>query len=55
MPPADGAAAPAFVRRRLQVKVLDARIGRDYPAPIVEHGAVRERTLSAYKDAQASA
>lgn len=24
-------------------------IGRDYPAPIVEHAAVRERVLTAYK------
>jgi deoxyribodipyrimidine photo-lyase len=30
-------------------------VGRDYPAPIVEHGAVRARTLAAYKDAQAGA
>lgn len=29
-------------------------VGRDYPAPIVEHAAVRARTLAAYKDAQAS-
>ena len=30
-------------------------VGRDYPEPIVEHRAVRERTLAAYKDAQAGA
>ncbi len=30
-------------------------LGRDYPAPIVEHAVVRERTLAAYKQAQASA
>jgi deoxyribodipyrimidine photo-lyase len=28
-------------------------VGRDYPAPIVEHRAVRERTLAAYKEAGA--
>ena len=31
MSPADGGAQ--FARRRLQVKILDARIGRDYPLP----------------------
>jgi deoxyribodipyrimidine photo-lyase len=32
----------------------DARctIGRDYPAPIVEHGWARERTLAAYQSAR---
>jgi dUTP pyrophosphatase len=33
MPPADGATAPAAPRRRLEVRVLDPRIGRDYPLP----------------------
>lgn len=34
MPPADGsAAAPVKSRQRLQVRVLDPRIGRDFPLP----------------------
>lgn len=34
MPPADGsAAAPTHARQRLQVRVLDPRIGRDFPLP----------------------
>jgi len=34
MPPADGsAAAPVQSRQRLQVRVLDPRIGRDFPLP----------------------
>jgi dUTP pyrophosphatase len=33
MPPADGATAPAASRRRLELRVLDPRIGRDYPLP----------------------
>jgi dUTP pyrophosphatase len=33
MPQAEGAQAPAGVRKRLQVRILDARIGRDYPLP----------------------
>ena len=34
MPPADGSgAAPTSARQRLQVRVLDARIGRDFPLP----------------------
>jgi dUTP pyrophosphatase len=34
MPPADGsAAAPMQARQRLQVRVLDPRIGRDFPLP----------------------
>lgn len=34
MPPADGAgAAPMQSRQRLQVRVLDPRIGRDFPLP----------------------
>ena len=32
MPPADGASASQG-RKRLQVRILDARIGRDYPLP----------------------
>ena len=31
--PADGLTSGAGSRRRLQVRVLDARIGRDYPLP----------------------
>ena len=31
--PADGTSSGAVARRRLQVRVLDARIGRDYPLP----------------------
>lgn len=34
MPPADGAQTPtAAARRRLEVRILDPRIGRDYPLP----------------------
>jgi dUTP pyrophosphatase len=34
MPPADGAQSPtAAERRRLEVRILDPRIGRDYPLP----------------------
>jgi dUTP pyrophosphatase len=34
MPPADGSfAAPTHVRQRLQVRVLDPRIGREFPLP----------------------
>jgi len=35
MPPADGAQSPtaATGRRRLEVRILDPRIGRDYPLP----------------------
>ena len=35
MPPADGAQSPtaASARRRLEVRILDPRIGRDYPLP----------------------
>ena len=34
MPPADGAgAAPTQLRQRLQVRVLDQRIGREFPLP----------------------
>jgi deoxyribodipyrimidine photo-lyase len=29
-------------------RAFGARIGRDYPAPIVEHAAARERVLAAY-------
>lgn len=31
--PADGTLSGAASRRRLQIRVLDARIGRDYPLP----------------------
>lgn len=31
--PADGTSSGADPRRRLQIRVLDARIGRDYPLP----------------------
>lgn len=31
--PVDGTSSGANARRRLQVRVLDARIGRDYPLP----------------------
>lgn len=31
--PADGTSSGAGARRRLQIRVLDARIGRDYPLP----------------------
>lgn len=31
--PADGTSSGASSRRRLQIRVLDARIGRDYPLP----------------------
>jgi deoxyribodipyrimidine photo-lyase len=30
-------------------KRLDCRIGRDYPAPVVDHGLARQRMLLAYK------
>jgi dUTP pyrophosphatase len=33
MPPVDGAISPAASKRKLQVRILDARIGRDYPLP----------------------
>lgn len=33
MPPVDGATSPAASKRKLQVRVLDPRIGRDYPLP----------------------
>jgi deoxyribodipyrimidine photo-lyase len=29
---------------------VGCRIGRDYPAPIVDHGEARTRTLAAYKE-----
>jgi deoxyribodipyrimidine photo-lyase len=31
---------------------IGVRIGKDYPAPIVEHGFARERTLAAYRSAR---
>jgi dUTP pyrophosphatase len=31
--PADGSSSGASARRRLQIRVLDPRIGRDYPLP----------------------
>ena len=33
MPPVDGAISPVASKRKLQVKILDPRIGRDYPLP----------------------
>jgi dUTP pyrophosphatase len=33
MPPVDGATSPAASKSKLQVRVLDPRIGRDYPLP----------------------
>jgi dUTP pyrophosphatase len=33
MPPVDGATSPTASKRKLQVRVLDPRIGRDYPLP----------------------
>lgn len=33
MPPADGSGAAPTSRQRLQVRVLDARIGREFPLP----------------------
>ena len=39
----------------IEQQAVGCLVGRDYPAPIVEHGAVRERTLAAYKQAQAGA
>ena len=33
MPPVDGATSPAASKRKLQVRILDPRIGRDYPLP----------------------
>jgi dUTP pyrophosphatase len=33
MPPVDGATSPAARKRKLQVRILDPRIGRDYPLP----------------------
>ena len=32
-------------------KEAGCRIGRDYPPPIVDHKAARQRTLAAYKEA----
>jgi deoxyribodipyrimidine photo-lyase len=47
--------APTFTSRgrwtRSSSRAAGCIIGRDYPAPIVEHGAVRERTLAAYRQA----
>jgi deoxyribodipyrimidine photo-lyase len=37
----------AVVQRR-----ANCRIGEDYPAPIVDHHAIRDRTLAAYKEAR---
>jgi deoxyribodipyrimidine photo-lyase len=39
----------------IEQQAVGCLVGRDYPAPIVEHRAVRERTLAAYKHAQAGA
>jgi dUTP pyrophosphatase len=33
MPPVDGAMSPAASKRKLQVRILDPRIGSDYPLP----------------------
>lgn len=41
---------PWLMSREDQIK-SGCIIGRDYPAPIVEHAAARERTLSVYKSA----
>ncbi len=43
--------APWEAPRDIQFQ-MGAVIGRDYPAPIVDHRAARERTLSAYKSAK---
>jgi deoxyribodipyrimidine photo-lyase len=37
----------------IEQQAASCLVGRDYPAPIVEHRAARGRTLAAYKDAQA--
>jgi deoxyribodipyrimidine photo-lyase len=39
----------------IEQQAVGCLVGRDYPTPIVEHAAVRERTLAAYKQAHASA
>ena len=36
----------------IEQQAAGCRIGRDYPAPIVEHGAARARALSAYRAAR---
>ena len=33
---------------------VGVQIGRDYPTPIVEHKAARERALAAFKQARAT-
>jgi deoxyribodipyrimidine photo-lyase len=38
----------------LEQQAAGCRIGRDYPAPIVDHRAIRERTLAAYHQARPS-
>jgi len=38
----------------LEQQAAGCRIGRDYPAPIVDHRGIRERTLAAYRQARAS-
>jgi deoxyribodipyrimidine photo-lyase len=38
----------------LEQQAAGCRIGRDYPAPIVDRRAMRERTLAAYREARAS-
>jgi deoxyribodipyrimidine photo-lyase len=38
----------------LEQQAAGCRLGRDYPAPIVDRRAIRERTLAAYRQAQAS-
>ena len=39
----------------LEQRAARCIIGRDYPAPIVEHHAARERALAAYRDVRAEA
>jgi deoxyribodipyrimidine photo-lyase len=39
----------------LEQRAARCIIGRDYPAPIVEHHTARERALAAYRDVQAEA
>jgi deoxyribodipyrimidine photo-lyase len=40
--------------RELQAQV-GCRIGRDYPAPLVDHEAARRRALAAFERARAAA
>ena len=35
-------------RRRTRLKAAGVALGADYPRPVVEHGAARERALAAF-------